>query len=83
VQQCCELSELKSAVAEEVGCKSYNKIFCDNAGSAKANGREPKTCLGRVFNNKLGCFDDAHVPVYVDARPHLYLKTRPMFSPVS
>jgi hypothetical protein len=29
-------------------------------GSAKANGREPETCLGRVFNNKLGCFDDVH-----------------------
>ncbi len=25
-------------------------------GSTKANGREPKTCLARVFNNKLGCF---------------------------
>ncbi len=24
-------------------------------GSAKANGREPKTGLGRVFNYKLGC----------------------------
>jgi len=23
-------------------------------GSAKANGREPKSCLGRVFNSKLG-----------------------------
>jgi hypothetical protein len=28
------------------------------AGSGKANGREPKTCLGRVLNHKLGCFDD-------------------------
>jgi hypothetical protein len=26
-----------------------------NPGSAKANGREPKTSLGRVFNSKLGC----------------------------
>jgi hypothetical protein len=26
------------------------------AGSAKANGREPKSCLGRVFNFKLGHF---------------------------
>jgi|APCry1669190288_1035285.scaffolds.fasta_scaffold169792_1 hypothetical protein len=25
-------------------------------GSAKANGREPKSCLNRVFNFKLGCF---------------------------
>ncbi len=29
-------------------------------GSAKTNGREPKTCLGRVFNYKLGCFEDVH-----------------------
>jgi hypothetical protein len=41
------------------------------AGSEKANGREPKTCLGRVFNYKLGCFDDMHVLIYVDAHPHL------------
>ena len=26
------------------------------AGSAKANGREPKSCLARVFNFKLGHF---------------------------
>jgi hypothetical protein len=39
--------------------------------SAKANGRVPKTCLGQVFNYKLGCFDDMHVLIYVDARPHL------------
>jgi hypothetical protein len=26
------------------------------AGSAKASGREPKSCLGRVFNFKLGLF---------------------------
>jgi len=25
-------------------------------GSAEANGREPKSCLGRVFNFKLGHF---------------------------
>jgi hypothetical protein len=26
------------------------------AWSAKANGREPKSCLGQVFNFELGCF---------------------------
>ncbi len=41
------------------------------AGSAEANGREPKTCLGRVFNYKVGHFADVHVFIYVDARPHL------------
>jgi hypothetical protein len=55
----------------------------DEAGSAKANGREPKTGLGRVFNFKLGCLDDVRVVIYADARQHLQLKTRPRFSPVS
>jgi hypothetical protein len=26
------------------------------AGSAITNGREPRSCLGQVFNSKLGCF---------------------------
>jgi len=39
--------------------------------SAKANGREPKTCLGQVFNNKLSCFDGVHVLICVDTCPHL------------
>jgi len=30
-QQCCKLSELKGAVSEEVGNKSYSKISSDNA----------------------------------------------------
>jgi hypothetical protein len=55
----------------------------DRLGSIKANGREPKTGFGRVFNSKLGCFDDVRVLVYADACPHLLLKTRSRFSPVS
>jgi hypothetical protein len=51
--------------------------------SIKANGREPKTCLGQVFSNKLGCFYDAHELIYMDARTHPKLKARPRFSPVS
>jgi hypothetical protein len=39
-------------------------------GCTKANGREPKTGLGRVFNFKLGCFDDVRVFIYADADPH-------------
>jgi hypothetical protein len=35
--------------------------------SAEANRRELKACFGRVFNNKLGCFDDVNVLIYVDA----------------
>ncbi len=53
------------------------------SGSAKANGRESKTSLGQVFNFELGCFDDVRLLIYVDARPHLKLKTQPRFSPVS
>jgi hypothetical protein len=30
-------------------------------GSEKAKEREPNTFLGRVFNYRLGCFDDVHV----------------------
>ncbi len=52
-------------------------------GSVKANGREPTTCLGRVFNYKLGCFESVHAFIYVDTHPRLELKTRPGFSPVS
>jgi hypothetical protein len=28
-------------------------------------GTVPKTCLGQVFNYKLGCFDDVHVIIYM------------------
>ncbi len=29
---------------------------CLCSGSEITNGREPRSCLGRVFNSKLGCF---------------------------
>jgi hypothetical protein len=54
----------------------------EEQGSLKANGREPKTDLGQVFNYKLGCYDDEHVIMYTDAHPYLQLKTRPRFHPV-
>ncbi len=40
-------------------------------GSTQANGREPKSCLGQVFIDRLDCFDEEHVFIYVDAQPHL------------
>ncbi len=46
-------------------------MLYDKLGSAKANGREPKTGLGQFFNYKFGCFDDVHVLIYADAHPHL------------
>jgi hypothetical protein len=45
------------------------------SGRAKANGREPKSCLGRVFNFKLGCFDMWSIAWYRQGRPDLELKT--------
>jgi hypothetical protein len=33
-------------------CFTY---FIARVGSPQANGREPRSCLGRVFNFKLGC----------------------------
>ncbi len=52
----------------------WNKLsfFIENTGQfPKANGREPKTCLGQVFKYKLGGVDDDPELSYVDARPHL------------
>jgi hypothetical protein len=37
----------------------------------EANGSEPKTGLGQLFNFKLGCFDDVRVLIYADRCPHL------------
>ncbi len=52
-------------------------------GNAKADGREPKSCLSRVFNFKLGCFVMCTIPWPIQAWPSLEWKTRPKFSPVS
>ncbi len=52
-------------------------------GSMKANGREPKSCLGRVFNFKLGCFVKCTTAWPEQARPSLKLKTWPRFHPHS
>ncbi len=50
------------------------------SGSVKAIGRDPKSCLGRVFNFKLGCFVTCTIAWPIHARPSLELKTRPRFS---
>jgi hypothetical protein len=46
-----------------------------DVGSAKANGREPKSCLGRVFNFKLGCFVICTIAWPIQAPPSLEFKT--------
>ncbi len=51
--------------------------------STKDNGREPKSCFGRVFNFKLGCFVMCTIVWPVQAQTILELKTRPRFCPVS
>ncbi len=52
-------------------------------GCAKANGREPTSYLGRVFNFKLGLFVMHAIAWYIEAHPSLELKTQPRFRPVS
>ncbi len=53
-------------------------------GSAKANGREPKSCLGQVINFKLGRHSIMYaVGQHVQALLSLELKTRLRFHPVS
>ncbi len=54
------------------------------AGSAITNGREPRSCLGWVFNSKLGCFATPGRQCIVwRMQPLLKLKTRPKARPVS
>jgi hypothetical protein len=52
-------------------------------GSTKANGREPKSCLGQVFNFKLDCFVTYAIERHIQAHPSLELNTLPWFRPVS
>ncbi len=51
--------------------------------SAEANRREPESCLGQVFNFKLGCFVISVIAWHTTARPRLELKTQHRFCPVS
>ena len=57
-----QLSQFQESIAALVNFHGYSKTYksqwrqLDAPGSAKANGREPKSCLGQVFNFKLGHF---------------------------
>jgi hypothetical protein len=64
-----------------LGRNSY-RCLCV-AGSTKANGREPKSCLGQVFNFKLGRFCYEWNCMTYTSMPTLVLKTWPRFCPVS
>jgi hypothetical protein len=48
-------------------------------GSVKANRREPKSCLGRVFNFKLGCLQNVYNLWPIQKQPSLDLKMQPRF----
>jgi hypothetical protein len=52
-------------------------------GSAITNGREPRSCLGRVFNSKLGCIATPGSKCMECMQPLLKLKTRPKAHPAS
>ncbi len=58
-------------------------IWSAQAGSAISNGREPRSCLGRVFNIKLGSFVSKQLNWVAHTQPLLELKTRPRFRPDS
>jgi hypothetical protein len=53
------------------------------AGSLITNEREPRSCLGWVFNFKLGSFYWYHQNFAACKWPLLKLKTQPRFCPVS
>ncbi len=61
--------------------ESSQKI--DIAGSAITNGREPRSCLGRVFNSKLGHSATLGSKCMLGMQHLLKLKTRPKARPVS
>jgi hypothetical protein len=50
--------------------------------SEKANGKETKSCLGPVFNFKLGCFVMCTIAWPIQARHSLELKTQLRYCPV-
>jgi hypothetical protein len=63
----------------------YTLIWLLNAcpWSTITNGREPKSCLGRVFKSKLGCIATLGSKRMEGIHPILKLKTWPWARPVS
>jgi hypothetical protein len=62
-------------------CKNFR--FVIELEWAIINGREPRSCLGRVFNSKLGCIATLGSKCMVCMQPLLQLKTWPEARPVS
>ncbi len=63
--------------------KKARKNYKWGLGSAITNRREPRSCLGRVVNSKLGCTATQGSKCMVCMQPLLKLKTWPKFHPVS
>jgi hypothetical protein len=64
--------------------KRVKILLRTSPGRAITNGREPRSCLGRVFNSKLGCFaTPGSKCIVLRMQPLLKLKTRPKACPVS
>ncbi len=65
--------------------KRILKKFCEYAltGSATSNGREPESCMGRVFNSKLGHIATLCSKCMECMQPLVKLKTWPRVCPVS
>ncbi len=61
----------------------YIVAYWGQRGNAKVNGREPWSCLGRVFNFKLGHFASKQHKCIAHMQQLLELKTRPRFFPVN
>jgi hypothetical protein len=66
-----------------VGEHESRGISLQKLGSVKANGREPKSCLGQVFIFKLGCLDMCTIALPIQVQPNLEWRTQPKFCPVS
>jgi hypothetical protein len=78
------LRRVKAKVCDEIiSVTIFLGTASVNPGSTVTNGREPRSCLGRVFNFKLGCIATPGSKCMVCIQPLLKLKTRPKARPVS
>ncbi len=58
-------------------------VSLTKARGAKADRREPGSCVSQVFNSKLGCFVVQDEWDSVHTHPHLKLRNGPKFCPAS
>ena len=70
-------------VLSALECSRRSVLRYSTSGSAITNGREPRSCLGRVFNSKLGHSATLGSKCMVGMQPLLKLKTQTKARPVS